>query len=158
MLTERRKADRAKMAKVLQSIAIELGATATIKPAPLSRSGLWVEIEAPRGLCLTVSLKSDSPQPDTHVLGWHMSSDVDTCFGDEFWHVASLNPYHWRKATSVVDGFDALCDVVRRGLTLASTGQAFSAEREAAAIAKAGMTAAQRNARYDAWRSAPATV
>jgi len=156
-LTERRKADRAQMAQAVVALATELGATARLKPEgeSLSPHEVNVHIRAARGLCVTASFDGQSPQPDVHVVSWHMARDVDTCLADTFTRAGEPNRYHFRKATAVAYGFDNLLHVLRTGLELAASGEAFSAEREAAAIAKAGETAAERNARYAAWRSAP---
>ena len=151
MLTEKRKADREKMAAAVIALATECDATAAIDPDWPGERAIMLEIRAARGLCLNIDFDGDSPQPDVHVLSWHMSTDVDTCFADAF---GDLNRFHYRKATGVAHGFDELLRSIHTGLTLAASGEAFSAEREAAAIAKAGETAAQRNSRYDAWRTA----
>lgn len=157
MLTERRKADRAEMARRVIECAKARGAGAEIDDIfNGSDRELWVNIRTVRGLCLTLDFDGDSPQPDTHVMSWHMATDVDTCFADDFAVIGDLNRLHFRKATSFADSFDDLLSTLDRGLALAETGAAFDNAREAAAIALAGETAAERCARYDAWRSAPA--
>lgn len=156
MLTEKRKADREKMAAAIIALATECGATAAIDPDWPGERAIMIRIQAARGLRLYIDFDGDSSQPDVYVLSWHMSTDVDTCFADAFSRGGRvpLNSIHWRKATDVAYGFDALLTALRASLLQAQSGEAFSPEREAAAIAKAGETAAQRNARYDAWRTA----
>lgn len=157
-LTETRKADRAKMAKLLAARALAAGAVrAEIKPETgdrddhIYRRCTRVAIEAARGLQVGVSFDGDTPQsrPDTHVLSWHMSLDSDARLADVFGYGA-VNPYHHCKATQVAYGFEALCETVCAILAKAADGSAFSPEREAAAIAKDG-TAAERRARFRAW-------
>jgi len=154
-LTERRKADREEMARRVIECALAHGASAEINPDHLGARAVWVTIRAPRGLCLTLDFDGDSSQPDMHVMSWHMATDVDTCLSDAFTAVGDINNYHYRKATTVAYGFNHLLNALSRGLALAATGAAFDDAREAAAIARAGETAAERCARYDAWRSAP---
>ncbi len=152
--TEKRKADRAKMAAELIEVATKAGATAAIDTEWPSERAVMIRIVAACGLQLNIDFDGDSPQPDTHVLSWHISRDFDTCLADAFSRVGSVSTVHFHKATSIADGFDDLCRIVTNGLTLAADGTAFDAAREATAIAKAGETAATRNARYAAWRDA----
>jgi len=152
MLTERKKADRAQMATAVAMLAASLGANVEIEPEgsnSIAPRRVVVRMRAARGLCLTVDFDGDSTQPDTHILSWHMATDVDTCLASAFCRVGDVSAYHFRKATSVAEGFDDLCDVLRRGLEIAASGEAFSDEREAAAIAERGETAAQRDAVLD---------
>lgn len=148
-LTERRKADRLKMADEIESIVRECGATCVRSdPAPLSPRGIWLEIEGAGGLCVTVDLDGESVQPDIHVVAWHVSGDSDSCLAASF---GDVNPHHFRKATHVAYGFEALRQEVRRGLMAARDGSAFDAERQARHIAENG-TAVERAARFAEWR------
>lgn len=148
-LTERRKADRLKMAEIVRALAVECGAKAEIVDKPygdLSPQEIVVKIVAPGGLRLGVDFDGKSCQPDVHVLSWHVdSSKADACLADAFAH--SLNRIHFHKATDVAYGFDALCDVLRRKLAMCADGTAYDPVRTAAAIAKYG-TFEERN---EAW-------
>lgn len=152
-LTERRKADRAKMAEAVRALAVEMGCAATVVDRPygdMSPQEIVVNIRTDRGLCLGVDFDGQSTQPDVHVLSWHMATDVDTRLSDAF---GSVNPHHFRKSTDVARGLDQLLDVLRRKLALCRDGSAYSAEREAAMIKKNGMTAAESMAQFAAWRA-----
>lgn len=148
ILSERRKADRAEMAKGLVAVAIAAGAAAEIEE--MGPGEVWIQIAAARGLRLTIILDRESPQPDVHVLSWFMASDVDTRFADAFTRAGrvSLNTVHFSKATDVAHGYQDLCIALRDGLDLARSGQAFDAAREATAIAANGTTAAERIAAF----------
>lgn len=153
-LSERRKADREKMAKGLVAVATAAGANAEIEE--MGPGELWVQIRAPRGLGLTITLDGQSPQPDVHVLSWFMASNVDTRFSDAFTRGGrvSLNTVHFSKATDIAHGYEDLCLSLRDGLELACSGMAFDDEREAHAIAVNGGTAAERVAAISADRHA----
>ncbi|TPI86406.1 hypothetical protein [Mesorhizobium sp. B2-8-9] len=155
MLTEKRKADRLQMAAEMEKLIVANGATfervegGTLFPGPRA---IHLNIKAARGLQLLIDLDGDSVQPDIHVLSWHFSGDTDACFADAFsGRFGTLNNYHWRKATYIAEGFQALCLAVEYGLTLARDGRAFDAAREAVHIAENG-TAAERKKRWDIWR------
>jgi hypothetical protein len=151
-LTERKKADRLAMAAALEKLILAHGATfERLEPAPLSPRAIWLQVRAPRGLCVTVDLDGDSCQPDVHVLSWHIAQDSDARLSDRLALMGSINTHHWSKATMIAEGFESLCRALEFGLEAARDGSAFSPEREAAAIAKNG-TAAERQARFDAWR------
>lgn len=160
-LTETRKPDRAKMAKLLVAAVLGAGAVkAEIKPESGDPTDYYdgrrttVSIEAERGLHLGVDFNGRTPQsqPDIHVLSWHIrSTDSDARLADVFGYDA-VNPHHFLKATQVAHGFEQLCEMVVRGVTMARDGSAFSPEREAAMIAKHG-TAAERSAQWAQWRA-----
>ena len=144
LLTERRKADRAEMASRLEDLIIHCGAKVTREE--MGPREIWLNVEAPRGLRLTLDLDGDSVQPDVHVLSWHMALDSDACLSDRFY--GSLNNYHFRKATTIAHGFDELCNAIETCLCDAADGTAFDADREARHIAEHG-TAAERKAKWD---------
>lgn len=119
-LTERRKADRAAMTKLIAEIAASHGAAVDI--ASDQPNDVRIEIEHPAGLRCYVWLSGRSIQPDIHVIPWHLavgcSRRLDPSFGD-------VNPYHFRKATHVAHGWSALAAEIERGLVAASNGSAF---------------------------------
>lgn len=157
MLTERKKADRAQMATAVAMLAATHGATVEIEPEGVNSihpRAVVVNIRAPRGLLVSIDFDGQSCQPDVHVVSWHMATDVDTCLADAFVPCGGVNSYHHRKATDVAEGFEALCATLDKRLAMAADGSAFDDARMAAAIARAGETAAERCARYDAWRQA----
>lgn len=150
--TEKKKADRAKMAEIVRALAVEMGCEAEIEDKPygeISPQMVMVKIRTDRGLKLTIDFDGKSCQPDVHVMSWHMDTKVDTRLADAF---GDINPYHFCKATDVAYGFDSLIRILSRKLELCRTGAAYSPEREAASIAKDG-TAAERAARFAAYRA-----
>ncbi len=151
MLTERRKADRAKMAEQVRALAAVYGISATVEPYEFREMyphRLDVKIRTDRGLCLTVEFNGTSCQPDVHVLSWHMDIDSDARLSDAF---GKVNPHHHAKATDVVEGLEGLLDRLRQRFELIHSGAAYSAEREAFHIAKNGETAAQARDRFRAY-------
>lgn len=151
MPTERRKADRAKMAQELADLAIECGASARIEEAWPGGSDprcTMVYIDGPRGLRVSIDFDGRSAQPDVYVISWNISTDSDAKFANGF--AESINPYHWSKATDLAYGFDQLAHIVRKRLKAAADGPAFDAEREARYVAANG-TAAERGARWAAY-------
>jgi hypothetical protein len=125
-LSERRATDRAEMARRIESLVTECGATFERTeggdyPGPRA---IQIYVRAARGLCVRVEFDGASTQADTHVLSWH--TDVDSTaelsaarFG------GNVNPYHRQKATYIASGFDALCERLQFGLELAKSGAAF---------------------------------
>lgn len=149
-LTERRKADRSKMADALASLARAQGATVAVEPegsCAYRPHRIVVRVEAARGLRVAIDFDGKSCQPDVHVMSWNFDLSSDARLSDRFARLGSINEYHHRKATYVAHGFEALCFALEFGLTLARDGTAFDVDREAAAIAKDG-TAAEQNARW----------
>lgn len=150
-LSETRKGDRAKIAKLVSSLLSEMkvdhdwireGFDECYKKAHVIR------IQGPKGLRLRVELDGDSCQPNVHVLAWNFDTNSDTCFADKF---GAINQCHYRKATLVAYGTDGLLHHLREHLTWALDGSAFSPEREAAGIAKDGPWQ-ERAARWEAYR------
>lgn len=133
-LSERRQADRSKMATLIEALVVECGASCTREaggtyPGP---NVIHVDVKGARGLEVTVALDGKSCQPDVHVLSWHMdlqsSARLDNAtFG------GSVNRYHQRKATYVAYGFTDLHQQLKRALLLAKDGTAFLPEPEALA-------------------------
>ena len=121
--SERRAADREKMAQIIEGIVQECGAISFREDA-IGPHELWVKVEAARGLRVTVDFDGDSPQPDTYVLSWYMHYDSDarlnpSAFGGD------VHKLHGHKATYVAHGFDDLCQQLAKGLRLAASGEAF---------------------------------
>lgn len=146
---ETRKADRAKMAIIVAGMAREYGAAALVSPegSGLFPNRVTVDIEAARGLRVSVKFDGEKGRPNTYILSWNISGHSDARLSDRFARLGSVNQHHFRKATYVAHGFDALCLALEFGLELARNGAAFDAEREARAIAMEG-TAAENVARW----------
>lgn len=128
-LTERRKADRQKMADRVHAIAAHHGATVTRENEGecfLGPRAVLITIEAARGLRVGIDFDGASPQPDVHVLAWHIAPGSDARLSPRF---GNINPYHQRKCTTVAYGIDALCRELADKLTMARDGSAFDIEQ-----------------------------
>lgn len=108
-----------------------------------------IQIMAPQGLRVRIEIDGESCQHNVHVLCWHIDLNSDTRLADSF---GSINTHHFQKCTEVAYGTFGLIEHLRQKFQLIRDGKAFSAEREADAIAKHG-TAAERHARFVAWRN-----
>lgn len=137
MLSVRRKKDREVMAADIAALAAELG-VACERAEPDSRE-ILLRLSGPRGISVTLSLYGRDPHPNVHVVPWYLSHISDSRFADNFesstLHV-QVNPIHRRKATAVVYGFVGLLAELRRGFTLAKTGDAFLQPAETAQAAE----------------------
>ena len=122
MLTERRKADRERMATELMALVREAGYSA--ERHDVGTRSIWIAISTAHGLCLNVDFDGSSVQPDVHVLSWH---GVESPYRLAPGFAPSVNQYHWHKATDVAHGFLALCTVLRTRLQAVRDGSAFQA-------------------------------
>ncbi|WNL50824.1 hypothetical protein RPALISO_237 [Ruegeria phage RpAliso] len=153
-LTEKRKADRARMVKELVAVVAECGATCEVRPEgadSISPRRSVVAIEGPRGLCCGIDFDGQSCQPDVFVNAWNMSIRTDACLTIGRFPDGDVNPFHQRKCTTVVYGFSALLDHVRNVLTRATDGELFDPVKEAEHVKENG-TWQEREASFAAWR------
>jgi hypothetical protein len=130
MLSERRKADRKKMMAALEELLNRLGVTYRRTEDELKGMcphRLSVELDMPRGLQLTVEFDGESPQPDVHVLSWHVSSQSGACLSEVF---PNVNNFHFQKATDITYGLDHLLSLLELRIESVQDGTAFSIERE----------------------------
>ena len=127
-LTETRKADRAEMVRQLEALVLGKGASCEVEPEPAmwGPRSVMANIEAPRGLALSVDFNGDSSQPDTHVLSWHVKHGHATKLQASF--APSVNPFHFRKATDIAHGFDELLSTISQRLDSVNSGAAFQPE------------------------------
>ena len=139
MLTETRKADRAKMAQILSNAVLEAGAlSADIKPASYDPAITVVRIEAPGGAHIVVDFDGRSPQPNVHVCTWNTADCVflKPAFGD-------VNTAHYGKATRIGYGVDHLVDLLQADLDDCASGDAYLAHDSVELTAMAARYAAQ---------------
>lgn len=129
-LTERRQADRARMADAVADLARTYGLRAEIVPGQAGQRHTEVRISGPHTLGLTVRLDGSSPhpEPDTYVLSWHMKPRSAEGAGwllkpSEFQNV---NPYHGTKATDIARGWDQLGRVLTLRFRSIASGAAFT--------------------------------
>lgn len=130
MLTERRKADRIKMADQVVAICWKFGIGATAIPhgeCYVGPHATMVKIKGPRGLCLNLDFDGKSGQPDVFVLPWHIrSGEAKLSLAFEA-RAGSVNPYHRQKCTAVAYGFERLIDHLELVFTCVQAGAAFEA-------------------------------
>lgn len=127
-LTESRKKDRAEMAQLVIEMARNCGAHAELDPDFANHPHeLWVRMEAPGGLLLTLDFDGRSPQPDTHVLSWHMHWASPYKLAPAFW--TNVNTVHYHKATDVCDGIDDLLETLQHRLLSAVDGRAYQGSK-----------------------------
>lgn len=122
MLTEKKKADRLKMAAAIEALAVECGAV-FCEREEMPDDCIRVEIQAARALRIAVEFDRHNPQPDVYVLSWNFGA-----FGFDRLNEATfgnVNAAHKHKATHVARGFDDLCERLREGLEMAKDGSAF---------------------------------
>lgn len=153
VLTERRKADRAKMAETLIAIAAEFGCETEVEGEgenSICPRRIQVIIKHPRGLQCAFDFDGQSCQHDVFVNGWHFSGECDTVLADCF-PQGVVNSHHFRKCTTACGGFDSLCQHVRAVLTMANSGALFSEERERKRVAEYG-TWQEQAARWEEYR------
>lgn len=135
-LTERRKADRTKMAAAVAALCAEMGATCEQSDG-LEPQAIRVEITVGGA---RVGLDFDgsrfNSQPDVFCMPWNtvtmgtplrMSSAFGCAVG------ASVNPYHRAKCMGFAEGFPALMTRLRAALECINSGEAFEPAMDAAA-------------------------
>lgn len=150
--TERRKADRKRMSEDLFALASQYdlaSVTLTKEGEDLAypRAAI-VGLTTKRGLSCRFEFDGESCQPDVYVSAWCMVLDTDACLSDRF--PGSVNRYHFRKSTTVCEGFAALRAHVVAVLEGDKAGWLYDAEREAARIAEDG-TWQEKKAKWDAY-------
>lgn len=123
-LTERRAADRVRMANQVEALAHQYGFA--VHREPLAH-GFMLDIQCDRGVCLSIEFDGKSCQPDVHVIPWHVRGHPDTQLAPAFGRVGGdVNTYHYKKCTAVRWGFDALMQSLRDGFAMIKTGEAFA--------------------------------
>lgn len=131
MLTEKRKADRAKMAAMVQELCLELGAT--VEREERNREiHLRIELGA-----ATVGIEFDggpfNSQPDVFCMPWNVNRRSDKRFSPAFGRAvgATVNESHGRKCMGFADGIDALLVRLRATMECVNRGEAFLKDGEA---------------------------
>jgi hypothetical protein len=130
-LTERRKADRAEMARQVAALAREYGLTVhRARPEQRGTRQVDVELSGPHGLAVTVRFRGSSPQrePDTYVLSWYGVEEGTRLHPGMF---GNVNPCYGHKATDVAHGFAQLLRILRERFAVIRDGSAFITEGQA---------------------------
>lgn len=127
-LTERKKADREKMAREVETLAAKHGWQSSRCPH-VPADTVRVELEGPRGLSVSIEFERNSGQLDIYCMPWHFtySGDKDANLTDSFGRLmgSSVNPSHRRKCTTFARGIDTLLCKLEQGMELAASGDAF---------------------------------
>lgn len=119
-LSVRNAADRQRMAALVAALAI--GCEATVRRREAGPQCIYVDIQAPGELKVSVVLNGKSSAPDLHILHWHISKGCTNILAAKFGGVSTVNN---ARATHVGYGFEWLCLRLKRSLELARTRQAF---------------------------------
>ncbi|MBB5985993.1 hypothetical protein [Sphingobium lignivorans] len=124
-LTEKRKADRAKMADILEALATEKGAKVT-RPDSLHPREIRLKIEVEGGPYVHVEFDGSAPSPDYYDLTWNVDHGSLWAFSSAF---GDVNAYHFTKASRAAKGFTALCNVIADDIETLLSGRGYCAER-----------------------------
>lgn len=152
--------DRAAMAAIVRDIfatstnvrdlTVEADGSNSIAPRRTT-----VEFTHGRGIALNVEFDGDSQldREGVFCMPFHTIVDTDACLSDAFGAVVggSINPHHFGKCTVFAQGFDELCETLRKAVASMDSGHAYDADREAAKVAKDG-TWQSRAERWERWR------
>lgn len=125
-LTERRKADRIEMARLVRMLAESFGATVTDEEPLRESKEIRLRIIHKGGATIGLDFDGKSCQPDVHVACWNVRSDSPACFSNSF---GDINRYHHRKSQFVAHGFNALLMQLTRDLKKLNSGEAYNEER-----------------------------
>lgn len=126
-LTERRKADRVKMAAALVDLASAYQFAAHAEPEQPGTRRAAVRLEFPRGLRLTVDFDGAKriQRPDVYVLSWHGVDDGVRLHPGMF---GNVNRHYGHKATDVAHGFDQLLRILQERFRCIRDDSAFITE------------------------------
>lgn len=126
-LTEKRKADRIKMATILHDNVVAAGGTCEIvdwaKKFGHPSRRIMCEIVAPGGAEIWVSFDGDTSQPDTYVATWNTRGKlwINPAMGP-------VNPHHWSKLNRVGYGFEHLVNIILNDIETFASGDGYLSE------------------------------
>lgn len=125
-LSVKRKADREHMLNQLIEVALTFGCDVDISRNKQERTErVTLNVTSPQGLCVMICLDGGVLSGSNVFLAhWHMELNCEKQLNSHLFG-GNVNPYHFRKATYLAKGFDALRLGVVNGLTLAANGNAF---------------------------------
>jgi len=127
-LSERRKADRRRMADIVEALLKREGVQyERLEGINWVPGSIRIELKI-NDLRLGVEFDRDSPRPDVYLLPWNIVPGRTTCLSDR---LGCVNLNHFQKATRIVRGFPSLLAAIADGIAAAKDGSAFSPEREA---------------------------
>lgn len=125
-LTDRRKADRAKMATMVEALCTELGAS--VERSERDRE-IHLEVALGEG---RVGLEFDGGpynlNPDCYCLPWNTARRSDAKMTPAFGRAvgAEVNPFHHAKCMGFADGIDDLLFRLRAAMECINRGEAFA--------------------------------
>lgn len=127
-LSEKRKADRTKMAAILRDAVIAHGGTCEIRDWAVDFPDrgyrrLTCDITAPGGATIGVSFDGATSQPDTFVATWNTRGKlfINPIMGD-------VNRHHWSKLNRVCYSFDQLLLVITCDMDDFADGKGYMTE------------------------------
>lgn len=133
-LTERRKADRGTMARMVEDLCAEHGVKCERGRYEGPRE-IKLEIES-GGICVGISFDGDNCTQllDNYCLAWHMHYECDRRMSRRFGssQCSDVNPFHRRKCTAFARGVDQLLKQIADAFKLIESGDAFEPEKAAA--------------------------
>lgn len=141
-LSESRKADRAAMAAGVKALCADLGASCDVidhathvycdGSRSSNRNRIVCQIACgPARVGVEFNGEATRATCNTYCLAWHMDSHDDSAryasaFGSSQ-RGSPINQFHRRKCTAFAYGYADLLDMLRAGLTLCRSGEAFMA-------------------------------
>lgn len=125
-LSVKRKSDREHMLNQLIEVALTFSCDVDISRNKQDRTErVTLNVTSPQGLCVMICLDGgDLSGGNVFLAHWHMELNCDKQLNPHLFG-GSVNPHHFRKATYLAKGFEALRLGVVKGLTLAANGNAF---------------------------------
>lgn len=132
ILTEKRKADREKMAAGVTELVTSLGMTVERDASGLDGTvyegrRVSLELAGPRGVTVGVDFDGKSCQMDVYVLTWntplHNKGADRVCFTANFGDM--VNKFSRDKSTRIAYGFDHLQQILRTDIAKLNDGSAF---------------------------------
>jgi len=130
-LTERRKADREEMARLVVELVENYGQGATCEVEHITPREVWVHITA-KDARVTVDFDGDNSAAllDNYCIPWNIRPDSDARFTDAFGKTVpcQVNQFHRRKAMGFAPGIDALLYSLVSSLNCIARGEAFLSE------------------------------
>lgn len=121
-LTEKRAADRKKMAGMVEELAKRYGWQAEYSEFNTTTE-TRIELTGPRGLSVGVEFESKPCMPDNYCLAWNFlsSNDDDALLSDAFgrYQGSPVNGTHRRKCTAFARGIDTLMDKLETAFLMA---------------------------------------
>lgn len=127
MLTERRHADRLRMAGMIEDLCREFGASCAIEDHS-DRRELWCEISFGAARVTIEFCGQPDALPDCYCIPWNIRPDCDETMTAAFGRAVGdeVNPVHRRKCMTFATGIERLLASLRSAFACIADGRAFS--------------------------------